>query len=575
MPAPVPPSHVARQTTSARRQARTKRLAQMILLTLLLSALLPLVSACGADPRVQQEKDQSLTKLTQLLKHAQDIGVPSTTLHPILTQKQNLDNSSAPWNPFNAQLVDTYYTNAAHSYDQLYLQLQGVIDTTTERTDNQAQDNLQKLQITLAQQRAKGYPTETLQQVYTQNLAKMKSAQYPKDYLVVSDATGNAIQTLNMMPATSDKLATLKSTIDLMTEGKVDVTTLKNQYESDQKEMAKATKPDDLKKIDKTIDVQYQQAAATFKQDIPIIAKAKVDDLETKVNQLKSSGVDVSNYEKRLAAARDLQQKTKTLDDYKAFSKQIDDDLNAMQKDLIMAQARQLLQQFHNEVKNWGNAHMVSGAYYLNVGYMDQGIGSDLDAELANASTMADYQTALNDIQNAIFHHQMLEADYNDKTPYNQVHQSDLQLLDHYKLKKGTAVVISMVEETLRFYRDGQLINSFYITAGRQELPALPGLWSVLSRETNIKFKSPYPKGSPYWYEDTPINYAIGYHAGGYFLHDSYWRADYGPGTQFPHVDATGNSSASNGSHGCINMPTAQAAWLMDNSDWNTSIILY
>lgn len=99
MPAPVPPSHVARQTTSARRQARTKRLAQMILLTLLLSALLPLVSACGADPRVQQEKDQSLTKLTQLLKHAQDIGVPSTTLHPILTQKQNLDNSSAPGIP--------------------------------------------------------------------------------------------------------------------------------------------------------------------------------------------------------------------------------------------------------------------------------------------------------------------------------------------------------------------------------------------------------------------------------------------------------------------------------------------
>ncbi|HLG75776.1 MAG TPA: L,D-transpeptidase, partial [Ktedonobacteraceae bacterium] len=84
------------------------------------------------------------------------------------------------------------------------------------------------------------------------------------------------------------------------------------------------------------------------------------------------------------------------------------------------------------------------------------------------------------------------------------------------------------------------------------------------------------PKGSAFWYPDTKINYAMEYHSGGYFFHDSWWRANYGPGTNFPHYDTGGDESfAGNGSHGCINMAESDIAWLYPNSTYNAQVILY
>ncbi|MFL5703233.1 MAG: L,D-transpeptidase, partial [Ktedonobacteraceae bacterium] len=84
------------------------------------------------------------------------------------------------------------------------------------------------------------------------------------------------------------------------------------------------------------------------------------------------------------------------------------------------------------------------------------------------------------------------------------------------------------------------------------------------------------PPDSPYWYPPTPINYAINYHSDGYFIHDAWWRGNFGPGTQFPHYDVGGDEAyARNGSHGCINMPENDAAWLYANTNYNTQIIVY
>jgi lipoprotein-anchoring transpeptidase ErfK/SrfK len=107
-------------------------------------------------------------------------------------------------------------------------------------------------------------------------------------------------------------------------------------------------------------------------------------------------------------------------------------------------------------------------------------------------------------------------------------------------------------------------------------MPSLPGVWPTLDRKSPTIFKSPDPPGSPFWYPDTPINYAILYHWGGYNVHDAWWRADYGPGTQFPHTDSGGDQTfAGNGSHGCINMQEDQAAWVYNHTDWNTTIMVY
>jgi lipoprotein-anchoring transpeptidase ErfK/SrfK len=170
----------------------------------------------------------------------------------------------------------------------------------------------------------------------------------------------------------------------------------------------------------------------------------------------------------------------------------------------------------------------------------------------------------------------MLEADYNDRTPFDHTHATDMQILNHYNLMHGQVVVVSLVGQALRLYQDGKLVRGFLVTTGRPELPSLPGVWSVLSRESPTIFKSSEPPGSPYWYPDTPINYAILYHAGGYFFHDAWWRADFGPGTQFPHYDSGGDEAfAGSGSHGCVNMQEDQAAWLFSNTNWSTQIVMY
>src|SRR5258708_32714036 len=97
--------------------------------------------------------------------------------------------------------------------------------------------------------------------------------------------------------------------------------------------------------------------------------------------------------------------------------------------------------------------------------------------------------------------------------------------------------MVLMVEQARWYFQAGNVIRAFYVTTGRVERPALPGVWTTQNRESPTLFKSPDPPGSPYWYPDTPIHYAILYHWGGFFVHDAWWRVNFGPGTQFPHYD--------------------------------------
>jgi lipoprotein-anchoring transpeptidase ErfK/SrfK len=124
-------------------------------------------------------------------------------------------------------------------------------------------------------------------------------------------------------------------------------------------------------------------------------------------------------------------------------------------------------------------------------------------------------------------------------------------------------------------YNNGQLVNAFLVTTGTMDHPSLPGTWYVRVKESPTVFKSFLKPGEPGYYPPTPINYAMDYHAGGYNLHDSWWRADYGPGTQFPHPDSTGNASAAQGSHGCVNMTTELAGWLYSYVSIGTPVIIY
>ncbi len=259
----------------------------------------------------------------------------------------------------------------------------------------------------------------------------------------------------------------------------------------------------------------------------------------------------------------------------------IDAESVTRQEELAQREATYLIQQFHREVDAWGNAHRYHDPYdghdyALDNGYMKGGIGTSLDEDLTNAQTTANFASVIAKAHNAFFNLYMLEADFADQTPYNRAHASDLRMLDHYQLRQKRVMLISLVEQVLRVYQNGKLVRAFYITTGRQELPSLPGVWSVQTRQSPVIFKAADPKGSPYWFPDTLIHYAILYHWGGYFIHDAPWRANFGPGTQFPHHDASGTTAYNfDGSHGCINLTEDAAAWVYKHTDWNTAIVIY
>lgn len=236
---------------------------------------------------------------------------------------------------------------------------------------------------------------------------------------------------------------------------------------------------------------------------------------------------------------------------------------------------------FQQEVTSWGDIHYFHDTYNgktyaLDYEYGHQGIGDDVDTTVQRAKTIADYQAAIKLIQDDMISLKAMEADANDKTPWNRVHATDIQLMQSYQLTRGRVIVVSLIEQSMRVYQNGKLIKAFLITSGRYESPSLPGLWSILARFSPTIFKSSEPKGSAFWFPDTRINYAMEYHQGGYFLNDSWWRTDYGVGTNFPHHDSGGDETfAGNGSLGNIELAENNAAWLYGHTDVGASVLVY
>ena len=310
----------------------------------------------------------------------------------------------------------------------------------------------------------------------------------------------------------------------------------------------------------------------------------KIKQYSDEINQLKAWGVNTVSYQPRLAADQQALATAKDINAFLKVSAQIDNDMAAIQFPMAQGQANYLLKQFHQEVTHWGNTHQYhdsydGGVYNLDYEYDMQGIGSDADAAVQSAQTLDDYHSAIDLLNSDFMHLHAMEADFNDRTPWDKPHATDASLMQHYGVSGsngGQVLVVSLVEQTVRYYNNGKLVRSFLVVTGQYMKPSPPGFWNIFVREHPTEFKSSEPPGSAFWYPPTPIQYAMEYHSGGYFFHDSWWRGIYGPGTNFPHSDPSGTTTFNgNGSHGCINMDPNDVAWLYSQIPWGTPVIVY
>ncbi len=289
---------------------------------------------------------------------------------------------------------------------------------------------------------------------------------------------------------------------------------------------------------------------------------------------------DITTFQQQYSSDLQALNNAKTATAYAAVLAKLNAHVQAIKIPAMKAQGQSLQYQLQQETASWGQQHQYHDSfnnknYPLGFEYGPTGIGDWVQRELNAAQTLADYQQAIEDLNTYLTNFQAMMTNAVDKSPYNKVHQTDIQLMQHYGFMDRKVVVISLYEQAMRVYQNGKLVNAFLVTTGRPERPSPPGTWWVEAKQSPTVFKANVPKTSPYWYPDTPINYAMQYHSNGYFLHDSWWRADYGPGTNFPHQDATGDPFSAYGSHGCVNIAKDNALWLYNFVQLYTTVLIY
>jgi len=542
-----------------------------------------LITACGGSPQSQAQVNQNKVRLDQALQHARSIGIPDSALQPIIKQEQQLNSTGAPFTFLNDQPVTDYNTNLASHYQQLEVQTEGVISSISDQFNIQAQQDMQFFQSSLsAQQQRKVGNTQAFSALYNKDASLLAAAQYPKDYAAISNDARKVTAALALSSTTFNQLNTFKTTINQMEAARLDVTAMQTQYQNDLDTFNIATTSIEFQNLGTLLNAQYQEAVVNSIQALPYVSTAKLGEFKTQLALLKTYGMDASPYQPLYDADQAAMKKASSIPSYLAISQKIDADIASMHDDLTQGASHYLINALDHEANVWGQAHAYhdkfdGNNYIYTAGYTLPGIGFWLNRELGWAYQPSDYQAVVDEENNEFFNLHMLEQDYSDTTPYNQVHATDRQMMQHYPgLQHGTVLMVSQVEQAMRVYRDGKLIRAFHVTTGRVERPALPGVWSVQDRKSPDEFKSTDPPGSIYWYPPTPIQYAILYHWGGFFVHDAWWRVNFGPGTQFPHYDVGGDETfAGNGSHGCINMQSNDAGWVFANTDWNTQIAQY
>ena len=133
------------------------------------------------------------------------------------------------------------------------------------------------------------------------------------------------------------------------------------------------------------------------------------------------------------------------------------------------------------------------------------------------------------------------------------------------------AITISLSEQVIRAYEHGQQVFWSYVTTGRPGLETDPGNFKVYWKVSPWTMHSPWPKGSPYWYPDSKVQMVMWFN-GGDGIHDASWRSRYGPGTNGPHYDPTGEDT---GTHGCVNVPFKNMLWLWNWTPTGTQVLVY
>ena len=250
----------------------------------------------------------------------------------------------------------------------------------------------------------------------------------------------------------------------------------------------------------------------------------------------------------------------------------------------ISAELKAPLTRLSLEVAQQETTNALIGQYAAQVAAQDHGDAAVAKASAASALTVvqADLATARifsMDVSVIDGHVQKLVTQLSSVTAVADLEQTAGGLMVADKVLQQAmatnlpdkALTISLTEQVVRAYEHGKVVFSTLATTGRPGLETDRGSFKVYWKVSPWTMHSPWPKGSPYWYPDTKVKMVMWFN-GGDGIHDAYWRAYYGPGTEYPHYDPYGED---NGTHGCVNVPYSSEVWLWNWTPTGTPVIVY
>lgn len=300
---------------------------------------------------------------------------------------------------------------------------------------------------------------------------------------------------------------------------------------------------------------QYVRARAS--------AQTRIAEFQQFISQAERHGLNASGYQMQLEEDRQEFQNGQSAQAYASLAAAVQTQALALARGVTGYDLQALQTMMHSTDSN--NDYEYRNAVDA---YADQ------MSNFRDAQTLDDYQQIDAQTQILLTNLSALLTNLGDTSAHSQPHATDLQLIQDYHLT-GKVIIVSLTEQTLREYKNGQLVGWIYVVTGQRAAQSPPGLWHVIMKGTNLIFKSPDPPGSALWYPPTHINYGLLYHDNGYFLHDATWRAYFGPGANLPHADYTSGQYSDNGTHGCINMTLENTIKLYDWTPVGTPVIVY
>jgi lipoprotein-anchoring transpeptidase ErfK/SrfK len=531
--------------------------------------LMLFLSACGSLTPKGQQAQQEKAKLDAMLNQAAAIGVPAALLAPIRQQEQQIGSQAQAPGLFGDSTPDSTYQKIIASYQALETQVTTVVTQAAQDARMQAHQDIQDFDQLLQQRQNEGFKEVPAYQArLTQLEQDFTNAQTPADFQQVSYTARQQTEALQLMMPTYQDLQGLQETLKRMEDAGLDTTLGQQEYNDDLAAFRAASVPQDFKKLQVTIAAQTDQLAADQVSAIPAIGAAMLDHLQQLITQAQQYGEDVTQFQQQLDQDRQDLRGASTISAYLELSSRIRGQITNVQVAVVRGKTRTDLQQLQTligktDINNDYEYRDADDAYLVE------------QQRFENASTPDDYQSIDSQVTILITNLNALLTNLNDTTSHEQPHATDLQLIQAYDLTSGKVAVVSLTEQTLRLYQDGKFVRAIYVVTGQRAAQTPPGLWHIFFKGTNLTFKSSEPPDSPLWYPPTPINYGMEYHAGGYYFHDATWRSYFGPGANLPHNDYTSGQYSDNGSHGCINMTLANAAYLYSWFEVGTPAIVY